>query len=49
MRFRSIVEKAFTNKVLADNAKTKCFEALVDLEELISSELNINKYKMRAE
>ena len=49
LRFKSVVEKALTNKVEADNAKTKCFEALADLEELLSSELNINKYKMRAE
>ena len=49
MRFKSVVEKALTNKVEFDNAKTKCFEALADMEELISSELNINKYKMRAE
>ena len=49
MRFRSIVEKALTNKFEADNAKKKYFEALADLEELIFSELNINKYKMRAE
>lgn len=49
LRFKSVVEKALTNKVEFDNAKTKCFEALADMEELISSELNINKYKMRAE
>ena len=43
------MEKALTNKVEYDNAKVKCFEAMADLEELIASDLNVNKYKMRAE
>jgi hypothetical protein len=38
-----------TKKVDSDNAKTKCFEALADLEEFLSSEVMINKYQMRAE
>ena len=47
LRFKSIVEKALTKKVEFDNAKTKCFEALADLEELLSSESTI--HSMRAE
>lgn len=47
LRFKSIVEKALTKKVEYDNAKTKCFEALADLEELLSSEVTV--YQMRAE
>ena len=42
MRFKSIVEKALTKKVEFDNAKTKCFEALADLEELLSSESTVH-------
>jgi tRNA U54 and U55 pseudouridine synthase Pus10 len=44
LSFKSLVERAMTKKVECDNAKTKCFEALADLEELIAGDQMIMKY-----
>ena len=49
LRFKQIVEKAMTKKVEADVQKQKVFDALADLEELLTSEYHIDHYKMRAE
>lgn len=38
-----------TKKVEADVQKQKVFDALADLEELLTSEYHIDHYKMRAE
>lgn len=48
-RFKSVVERAMTNKVEYDNAKVKTLECMGDLEEFIACELGLNKYKVRAE
>ena len=48
-RFRSLVEKAMTNKVEYDNNKVKLFEVMTDLEEFIATELGDNRYVMRSE
>ena len=34
--FKSIVEKAMTNKVEIDNSKMKLFESMADLEDMIA-------------
>lgn len=49
LRFRSLVEKAMTNKVEYDNNKVKLFQAMTDLEEFIATELGDNRYVMRSE
>ena len=49
LRFRSLVEKAMTNKVEYDNNKVKLFEVMTDLEEFIATELGDNRYVMRSE
>jgi hypothetical protein len=49
LRFKQLVEKAMTKKVEAETQKQRCFEALADLEELLTSEYHIDQYKMRSE
>ena len=48
-RFRSVCEKAMTNKVEYDNSKIKLLQSMSDLEDLMASELDDNRYKVRSE
>lgn len=36
IKLKQVVELAMLKKIAADTAKTKCFEALADLEELLA-------------
>ena len=47
--FKSIVEKAMTNKVEIDNSKMKLFESMADLEDMIAQDLGENQFRMRSE
>ena len=38
-----------TNKVEYDNNKVKLFEAMANMEEFMTSDLNDNRYSMRSE
>ena len=49
LRFRSIVERAMTNKVDYDNSKVKLYEAMTDMEEFIAADLNDNRYQLRSD
>ena len=49
LRFRSIVEKAMTNKVEYDNSAVKLFEAMADMEDFIATDLGDNRVRMRSE
>ena len=49
LRFRSISEKAMTNKVEYDNSKVKLFQAMADMEDFIAADLGDNRFNMRSE
>jgi hypothetical protein len=42
LRFKQVTEKAMTKKVEAENQKQRCFEALSDLEDLLTSEFQVD-------
>ena len=48
-RFKSICERAMTNKVDYDNAKSKLFQAMGDIEDFMASEVSDHRYIVRAE
>lgn len=49
LKFKQLVEKAMTKKVEADRQKQACFDALADLEDLLTSEFHGDHYKQRAD
>ena len=49
LRYRTICEKAMTNKVEYDNSKTKLFQAMADMEDFIAGDLGDGKYSARSE
>ena len=48
-KLKSIVEKGMTNKVESDNSRTKLMQALGNLEDFMTTEANVNAYKLRSQ